>query len=323
MIAMNLRRRAALALIASLPAAALAAYPDKPVHLVVPFPPGGSTDLVARIVAQEMSKTLGETIVVDNKAGAGSVVGSEAVARAAPDGYTLLVAGSTNLYMPYLYKDLRFKPVEAFDGIGLLADIPNLVAVGASTPYKSVSDLVQAAKARPGDIAYASAGVGTPAHLVCALMAERSGVKMNHIPYKGNAPAVTDLMGGQVPAMCNNLAGTLPYMKGESRIRILAVTGTKRSPAAPNVPTFAEAGIPGLESGIFMAMVAPAGTPQPIIAKLSDALQKALKTQAVQERFATLGAEPLTGTPEAYRERVKKETATWTPVLESLDLKPQ
>ena len=205
----------------------------------------------------------------------------------------------------------------------MVADIPNLVAVGAQTPYKSVADLVAAAKARPGEIAFASAGVGTPAHLVCELMAQRSGVKLLHVPYKGNAPAVTDLMGGQVPVMCNNLAGTLPFMKGDSRIRILAVTGSKRSPAAPDVPTFAEAGVPGLESGIWMAIVAPEGTPRPVIAALSDALQKALQTPLVRERFATLGAEPLAGTPSGYDARIKEETAVWTPVLKSLDIKPQ
>ncbi|MDQ6681317.1 MAG: tripartite tricarboxylate transporter substrate-binding protein, partial [Pseudomonadota bacterium] len=200
-------RRATLALLLALPAAAAwSAYPDKPIRIVVPFPPGGSTDLVARTVAQEMGKTLGQTVIVDNRAGAGSVVGSESVARAAADGYTLLMSGSTNIYMPYLYKQLNFKPLDDFDGIGMVADIPNLVAVGTQTPYKTVADLVRAAKAKPGTIAYGSAGIGTPAHLVCALMGSRSGVELIHVPYKGNAPAVNDLLSGQIPVMCNNLA---------------------------------------------------------------------------------------------------------------------
>lgn len=321
---MNTIRRTACALLLALPvAAALAAYPDKPVHLVVPFPAGGSTDLVARTVALEMGKTLGQTIIVENRAGAGSVIGSEYVARAAPDGYTLLVSGSTNIYMPYLYKDLSFKPINDFQGIGMIGDIPNLVAVGAQTPYKTLAELIAAAKAKPGSISFASAGIGTPAHLICELMAERSGVKLTHVPYKGNAPAVTDLMGGVVPVMCNNLAGTLPFMKGDSRIRILAVTGKKRSAAAPDVPTFAEAGVPGLDSGIWMALVAPKGTPSAIVKTLSDALVKAQHSTPVLERFASFGVEPLTGTPSAYEERVMAETALWTPVLKSLDLKPQ
>jgi tripartite-type tricarboxylate transporter receptor subunit TctC len=319
----KLRRTAAAIFLALPAAAAFAAYPDKPIHLVVPFPAGGSTDLVARTVALEMGKVLGQTIIVENRAGAGSVIGSEYVARAAPDGYTLLVSGSTNIYMPYLYKDLKFKPIDDFEGVGMIADIPNLVAVGAQTPYKTVADLVRDAKAKPGSIAFASAGIGTPAHLVCELMAQHSGIKLTHVPYKGNAPAVTDLMSGVVPVMCNNLAGTLPFMKGDSKIRILAITGHKRSAAAPDVPTFAEAGVPGLDSGIWMALVAPKSTPKPIIKTLSDALVKAQQTQSVHERFAQYGAELLTGTPAAYDERLKEETATWTPVLKSLDLKPQ
>jgi tripartite-type tricarboxylate transporter receptor subunit TctC len=320
---MNTMRRTACALLLVLPAAsAFAAYPDKPIHLVVPFPAGGATDLVARTVALEMSKTLGQTIIVENRAGAGSVIGSEYVARAIPDGYTLLLSGSTNIYMPYLYKQLTFKPIDDFDGIGMIGDIPNLVAVGAQTPYKTLAELVAAAKAKPG-LAFGSAGIGTPAHLVCELMAKRTGVTLTHVPYKGNAPAVTDLMAGVVPIMCNNLAGTLPFMKGDSRIRILAVTGTKRSAAAPDVPTFAEAGVPGLEAGLWQALVAPKGTPQAVIKVLSDALVKAQHTAAVQERFASFGVEALSGTPAAYDEQMKEEIALWTPVLKSLDLKPQ
>lgn len=317
-------RRTGAALLLALPTALLAAFPDKPIRMVVPFPAGGSTDLVARVVAQEMGKTLGQVVNVDNRAGAGSVLGSELVARAAADGYTLLVSGSTNIYMPYLYKQLSFKSIDDFDGVGMIADIPNLVAVGSQTPYKTVADLVQAAKAKPGSIAFASAGIGTPAHLVCELMAQRSGVKLTHIPYKGNAPAVNDLLGGQVPVMCNNLAGTLPYIKGDNpRMRILAITAPQRSPAAPSVPTFAEAGVKGLSSGIWMALVAPRGTPRPLLDTLSDALNKALQTPTVRDRFASLGADPLVGTPAAYNARIKEEIESWTPVLKSLDLKPE
>lgn len=315
-------RQRLLALLAlALPALAFAAYPEKPIRLVVPFPAGGSTDILARFTAQEMSRILGQQINVENRAGAGSVVGSEAVAKAAPDGYTLLVSGSTNVYMPFLYKKLNFNPIDDFAPIGLMADIPNLFAVNAETPYRSVADVVRVAKAKPGEIAYGSAGNATPAHLVCELMSVRAGIKLTHVPYKGNAPAVTDLMGGQIPSMCNNLAGTLPYMKAPSKIRILGVTGRSRSPAAPDVPTFAEQGLSGLESGVWMAIAAPAGTPAAVVDTLSDALTKALQVPSLRERFAQVGAVPLTGTPAAYSARVKQETESWGPVLKQLDLK--
>ena len=313
-----LRTAAVLAFAA--PAAVLAAYPDKPIRLIVPFPAAGSTDLIARLVAGEMAKSLGQVINVENRAGAGSVVGTELVAKSAPDGYTLLLSGSTAIYMPFIYRKLAFQPIDDFVPIGLIADIPNVFAVNADTPYRSVADVVRAAKASPGAITFASAGSASPSHLVCELLSSRSGVKLTHVPYKGNAPAVTDLMGGQVPTMCNNLGGTLPYLKG-GKIRMLAVTGKTRSAAAPEVPTFGEAGVPGLESGVWMALVAPAGTPQPIVDRLSEALGRALRSSEVKERFAAIGAEPLTPTPTAYQARVRQEIEIWTPVLKQLDLK--
>jgi tripartite-type tricarboxylate transporter receptor subunit TctC len=315
-----LQRLVALLALA-LPTLAFAAYPEKPIRLVVPFPAGGSTDILARTVAQEMSRLVGQQVNVENRAGAGSVVGSELVAKSAPDGYTLLVSGSTNVFMPFLYKKLNFHPINDLAPVGLMADIPNLFAVNAETPYRSLGDLVRAAKEKPGEIPYASAGNATPAHLVCELMSARAGIKLTHVPYKGNAPAVTDLMGGQIPTMCNNLTGTLPYMKAPSKIRILGVTGRTRSPAAPDVPTFAEQGLSGLESGVWMAVSAPAGTPAAVIETLSSALDKALQTPAVRERFAQVGAVPLSGTPAAYQARIKQETEAWGPVLKQLDLK--
>jgi tripartite-type tricarboxylate transporter receptor subunit TctC len=316
-----LRRCAAAALLA-VPTALLAAFPDKPIRIVVPFPAGGSTDLVARAVAQEMGKTLGQIVNVDNRAGAGSVVGSELVARAAPDGYTLLVSGSTNIYMPYLYKQLSFRPIEDFDGIGMLVDIPNLVAVGAQTPYKTVADLVQAAKAKPGEITFASAGIGTPAHLVCELMASRSGVKLTHVPYKGNAPAVNDLLGGQIPVMCNNLGGTLPYIKGDPpRMRILAITAPQRSPAAPDVPTFSEAGVQGLESGIWMALVAPAGTPKPVIDFLNREANVIFSDPEFRGRMGSQGVALPAGSPVDLRRFVASRTEAWSGVAKAANIK--
>ena len=243
---------------------AFAAYPEQPSKLVVPFPAGGSTDLVARAISVDLGKELGQTIVVDSKAGAGSLVGSEMVAKAPPDGYTILMAGLTNVFLPYVHKDLRFNPVDDYVHIGLVADLPNVIAVNAKTPYKTLADLIAADKAKPGSLSFGSAGVATPSHLVCEMINHEAKIKMQHVPYKGNAPAVNDLLGGVIPVMCNNLGGTLPYMSS-GKIRILAQTGKARSPSAPDVPTFTELGLANLETGLWMGLVAPKGTPQPIV----------------------------------------------------------
>jgi len=215
---------------------ALASYPDRPIKLVVPFPAAGSTDLVARALSAELGATLGQQIVVENRAGAGSLIGSEAVAKAAPDGYTLLMAGLTNVFLPYVYKDLKWHPIDDFAGIGLVADLPNVIAVNSKTPYMSLSQLVAADKAKPGAMSFGSAGVATPSHLVCEMVNHQTQIKLQHIPYKGNAPAVNDLMAGHIPVMCNNLGGTLPFMQS-GQIRILTQTGKTRSAAVPDVPS--------------------------------------------------------------------------------------
>ena len=299
---------------------AFAAWPEKTIQMVVPFAAGGSTDVVARLVAAEMAKHIDQTIVVINKPGAGSAIGSQVVARAEPDGYTILMNGGANVLVSLTYTKLTFDPVKDFAPIGLVVDIPNLLAVNVNTPYKTLADLIRAAKAEPGKIAYASAGNGTPAHLVCEIFASNAGIRMTHVPYKGNAPAVTDLLGGQVPAMCNNLSGTLPHLRG-GKMRILAVTGTTRSPAAPDVPTFAESGIKGLTSGAWMALLAPAGTPKPVIARLSEVLGKALESAELRKRLADIGATTQTATPEAVEERFSQDLQTLGPVVKRLGLK--
>lgn len=299
---------------------AQAAFPDRPVRVIVPFPAGGSTDLVARALSVELGQALGQPVVVENKPGAGSLVGSELVARAAPDGYTLLMAGLSNVFLPHVHANLKWNPLTDYEYIGLVADLPNVIAVNAKTPYRTLAELVAADKARPGTLSFGSAGTATPSHLVCEMVNHRLGTKMQHLPYKGNAPAVNDLMAGHIPVMCNNLGGTLPYMQG-GQIRILAQTGKSRSPAAPDIPTFAELGVAGLDTGLWVGLAAPKGTPQQIVAMLNQALAKAMALPETRDKLARLGATPLPTQTADFHKRVAEDRRAWEPVLKNVDLK--
>ena len=299
---------------------AWAAYPEQPIRIIVPFPAGGSTDLVTRAVAIDLSSALGQQVVVENRAGAGSLIGTQVAAKASPDGYTLLMAGLTNVFLPYVNKDLKTTLLDDFVPVGLVADSPNVIAVNANTPYKTLADLVAADRAKPGSLSFGSAGMATPSHLVCEMINHQSKIRLSHVPYKGNAPAVSDLMAGHIPTMCNNLGGTLPYMNS-GQIRILAQTGRTRSASAPDVPTFNELGIGGLDAGLWMGLVAPKGTPKAAIDTLSQALAKVMATPAIKEKMSKLGANILTPTPAALEERVQADRRAWDPVLKVLDLK--
>jgi tripartite-type tricarboxylate transporter receptor subunit TctC len=320
---MNLSRRvrtAAALAVALWSSLALAAYPEQPVKLVVPFPAGGSTDLVTRAVAQDLGAALGQNVIVENRAGAGSLVGSEFGAKAPADGYTILMAGLTNVFLPYAHANLRFHPVDDFVPVGLVADLPNVLAVNAKTPYKTLPELIAADKSKPGSMSFGSAGVATPSHLVCEMVNHQAKVKLQHVPYKGNAPAVNDLMAGHIPVMCNNLGGTLPYMNS-GQIRILAQTGKARSPSAPDVPTFAELGIGGLDTGLWMGLMVPKATPKEIVSTLNAALTRVMNAPATKEKLAKLGATPLNPSPAAFDERIKADRRGWDPVLKAVDLK--
>jgi tripartite-type tricarboxylate transporter receptor subunit TctC len=315
-----LKRTAAAVAAASFSTLALAAFPEQPVRLVVPFPAGGSTDLVARVIAQELKEVLGQNVIVDNRAGAGSLIGSEYVAGAPADGYTMLMAGLTNVFLPYAHANLRFHPVDAFTPVGLVADLPNVIAVNAKTPYKTLADLIAADKAKPGSMSFGSAGVATPSHLVCEMVNHQTRIKLQHVPYKGNAPAVNDLIAGHIPVMCNNLGGTLPYL-GSGHIRILAQTGKTRSPSTPDVPTFSELGVQDLDAGLWMGLVVPKATPKDVVATLNAALTKVMNNPATKEKLAKLGAAALNPSPAAFEERIQADRRGWDPVLKAVDLK--
>lgn len=299
--------------------AAHAAYPERAIRLIVPFAAGGSTDVIARAVAASMGATLGQSVVVDNRAGGGGVVGTGAAASAAPDGYTLVVAGSTNAVMHDMHAKLAFDPIASFVPVAMVAEIPNVIAVNANVPIQTLGDLIKAAKQDPGKLAYASAGPGTPSNLVCERFKIEAGVDMLHVPYKGNAPAVNDVMAGQVPVMCNNLAGTLPYTQG-GRLRLLAVTGNKRSPALPDVPTFAEAGVANLDTGVWMSIVAPAGTPAAVVSRLHDAVAVATASPEVQAQFANFGAVAMPASVDNVDSMIGRERELWSGLIQQLGL---
>jgi tripartite-type tricarboxylate transporter receptor subunit TctC len=319
-----LRRRAALglgmlALLAAwspAPATAQADYPTGPVTLVVPFPAGGSTDLVARLVAAGMSKNLGQQVVVENRGGAGGNIGAAAVTRAEPDGYTILMGTvATHALNPALYKKMPYDAVEDFAPISLLALIPNVLVVNPDFPARSVPELVDLLKAHPGEYSYASSGNGTPLHLSGELFKSMAGVDMVHVPYKGAGPALVDVIAGHVPIMFDNLPPSLEQIRA-GKLRGLAVTTKERAPAIPELPTIAET-LPGYETYSWNALFAPAGTPGPIIQRLNEAARAAVNDPEIAAKLKDLSATPVGSTPEELAAHVQAELAKWAPVVEA------
>ena len=314
---------AGLAVLCAAPALSLAQdrWPSKPITYIVPFPPGGTTDVLARILGQKLGAALGTTIVVENKPGAGGNVGSEFVAKAAPDGYTILGGTiSSHAINVSLYPKLPYDPVSSFQPITLIGSNPNILVVNASSPYKSVQDITAALKAKPGSLSYASAGNGTSQHLSAELYKYLAGVDMVHIPYKGSGPAIQDVIGGQVPMMFDTSVVAGPHIEG-GRLRALAVTSAKRASAFPNVPTMAESGVPGYDVVSWQAIFAPAGTPKPIVDRLHAELAKILKDPEVQDRLAKLGLDPSGMTPSELAAFQKAEIDKWAKVIKAANIK--
>ncbi|MFS8978966.1 tripartite tricarboxylate transporter substrate binding protein [Cupriavidus necator] len=297
--------------LAAASAPAHAAWPDHSIRWIVPFPAGGAMDNIARTLGEDMSRTLGQAIVVENRPGAGGNIGAELVARAPADGYTMIIVANGMAVNPALYGKLSYDPVKDFAPVSLLAVVPNvLVASKAKSPVKTVAEVVANAKARPGKYTYASAGNGTSIHLAGELFTSMAGVDLLHVPYKGSGPAMTDLLGGQVDYMFDSITSAKPHIDS-GKLTAIAVTTTKRSTALPNVPTVAESGLAGYELSPWFAAFVPARTPPAAIAKLNQAMLEALRNPAVQKRLAAIGAEPIGSTPAALRDHLARETAKW------------
>jgi tripartite-type tricarboxylate transporter receptor subunit TctC len=301
---------------------AMAAYPDKPIRLIVPFPAGGNADIVARAIGNELSKNLGVSVVIENRGGAGGALGSEIVAKAPADGYTIMMVSASHVINPSMQKKLPYDTIKDFAGISLVADVPTVLIVHPSRPYKTLKELIAFAKENPGKINFASAGNGTVGHLSGELLKSMAQIKMEHVPYKGNGPAMTDLLGGHVDILFGSMPSAIPHIQS-GMLRALAVTAAKRSDAAPNIPTTAEAGMPGFEVSTGFGLFAPAKTPRPIINKLHDEVVKALKLAEVRERLASQGAEPIGSTPEQYDAFVRTEIAKWQKVCKEAGIQPE
>ncbi len=296
---------------------AMAQYPNKPIKMVVPFPAGGTTDIMARAMAAELQKSFGQAVVVENKAGAGGNIGSDFVAKSAPDGYTLLMGTvGTHAINVSLYPKMPYDAVKDFAPVSLVAAVPNVLAAAPSLPVNSVKELIDAAKKDPNKITFASSGSGTSIHLSGELFKQLAGVQMTHVPYKGSSAALPDLMSGQVDVMFDNAPSVMPHIKG-GKLKAIAVTSTRRSPALPNVPTIAEAGLPAFEASSWFGVLAPAGTPKDIVDKLSQAIVKSLQTAEIKDRLASQGADAVGNTPEQFSAHIKSEIDKWAKVVKA------
>jgi len=302
--------------------AAQSDYPSRPVRIIVPSPPAGGTDIVARVLASHFTNALGQQFYVENKPGAGNMIGIEAAARAAPDGYTLLMVASTLVLNSVLYKQVPYDPVRDFAPITLAATAPNILVVDPKLPINSLTDLIAAAKAKPGALSYGTPGIGTSPHLCMELLKSMAGIDLTHVPYRGTAAAVTDVMGGQI-AVAFATALTAKPLVDAGRLRALAVSGPQRVQALPDVPPVAQAGVPGYEAMQWYGLLAPAGTAAPTIERLHREAIVALRSREMKERLATDGAEPLGTTPAQFAAFIGRERDKWTRLRDAARIERQ
>jgi tripartite-type tricarboxylate transporter receptor subunit TctC len=300
---------------------ASAQYPDKPIRLIVPFPPGGSNDIVARMLATQLGEKLGQQLVIENKGGAGGVVGTEVAAKAPPDGYTVLLISIAYAFAPALYKTLPYDPAKSFAPVTIVGRGPSALVVHPSVPVSTVAELIALAKANPGKLNYASAGVGSFQHLSCALFVRQAGIDVVHIPYKGGGPAMADVMGGQAQIVMPSLIQVVPLIKS-GRLKALGTSGTKRNPILPNVPAIAET-LPGYESQNWWGLLVPAATPQPVIERLYAATAEVLQSRETAKRMESEGAEPVRMTPPEFGRFIAAELAKWGRVARDVGIKAE
>lgn len=298
------------------------AYPDKPIRIILGFPGGGGADVVLRAVTPGLAEQLGQPIIVDNRPGAGGNLAMEAVARAAPDGYTLLLGAPGLATNPSLYSNLSFDPLKDFSAVGMIGSVSNVLLVRPSLPVNSVAELIAYAKAHPGVLNYASSGTGTSLHLAGELFKRDAGIDMVHVPYRGAPPALTDLLGGRVDMMFNVVPLSLAQVKA-GKLKALAVTGPVRTPSLPDVPTMMEAGVKGYTAVTWNGLLAPAATPPAILNQLNAALQKVLASPEVKQRFAEMGQDIVMGTPQDFTKLIQDETVKWKAVIEAGNIKAE
>ncbi|TEA78368.1 tripartite tricarboxylate transporter substrate binding protein [Allopusillimonas ginsengisoli] len=311
----------AVGMVAAGPAAqASSAWPERPIRMVVPYPPGGGTDIIARIIQEDLTKQLGQTVVIENRGGAAGMIGTEAVARAEPDGYTMLFTLSSHTINPAIYKKLSFNTAKDFAPVSLVASLPQILVANPEFAVNNVQELIKEAKSRPGELSYGSVGNGSPSHIAGELLGLRTGVQMQHIPYRGGGPAVNDVLGNQIPLLWVSIPAAVGFVK-TGRLKPLAVSTVRRSPLFPDVPTMQESGVPDFEVDSWYAMFVPSNTPQPIIDKVAKAISVVVSKPEIKDKLLGQGAEAVGSTPKELESVVNTELSKWVALAKDANIK--